>query len=134
MTVVKSAAKERQAAEFKEFYHAVVKNVFAEALEHEVGQDAIYAWRNPNKTNNMPAYAIINSLYGDEILSYLAAKRGKGIMYKLDGSVDDDWAELSVLFSLVRKKFLAGDSYDFTIANELKHTLDRLLAEWHEKE
>lgn len=129
----KSPKKDRQICEFKEFYHEIVKNVYAEALKHEVSQDTIYHWRDPNKVLNMPAYAIIDSLYGDELLAWISAKRGTSIVYRLDGSVDDEWAELSVLFGMVRKRFMESVPYDFTIANELKKMLEKLLAEWREK-
>ncbi len=126
----KSPRVQRIADEFKEFIHEVIDNVYAEALALEVSQDTIYKWRNPNELLHMPAYALILSEYGDEIIDYIIEQRKERTAMHLNGSMDDEWAEMAVFFAMARKKFTQSEPYDPAIATALKKKLEQLLAEW----
>ena len=129
----KSPRVQRIADEFKEFLHELIDNVYSEALAQEISQDTVYKWRDVNSVLHFPAYGIVVSEYGDAIIEYLSDKRKEKFPLELNGSMDDEWADMAFLFSSARRKFLRGEEYDRQLAAMLKRKLGQLLAEWEAK-
>ena len=128
-----SARMERLQLEFKLFYKKVCRDIGREALALDSHESRIYDWRDPNRYFHMPAYALLASSVGDEIIEWMRKKRLEDSPRKLNGSMDDEWIMLTMLFSRAREKFENGEPYDPRIAYRLTEELEKMLAEWEGK-
>ena len=127
---------QRFSEEFKEFYHEVIDNVQAEAIEVGKSIESIYAYRDVTRTaNHLKAYEIPFSTKAPEILRFLANKidydiRPKENHLSLNGQVDDDWAELAEKFAQIRHIFNQGGKFQPVLVTEFLHAVYQLIEEW----
>jgi len=122
---------DRIAGEFAEMYQELLKDYSEEAQAQGFCKKTIYDWANPNRSSNLPAYGLIVSTVGDELMEFIRQKRKEHWEgFILNGTMDDEWADMAKLFSIARDKFINRMKYDPAIATALRKKLEQLLAEW----
>lgn len=136
----KDPAINRFHEEFDEYYFEIIDNVMSEAIALGKSQESVYAYRDPSRIpNSLKAFEIPFSTKQIEILRFLANKSGltvvpqKGIT-KLDGSVDDEWAEASELFGIIRHDFNnPRKRFDPVLVTQFLNVIYRLIEEWRNR-
>ena len=122
---------DRLSEEFSEMYHELIQNFADEAQAQACAKKTIYDWANPNRINNMPAYGLIVSTVGDALIEFIRKKREEHRDdFELNGTMDDEWADMAKFFSMAREKFNNKCKFDPAIAAALRNKLEQLLAEW----
>lgn len=136
----KDPAINRFHEEFDEFYFEIIDNVMAEAVALGKSQESVYAYRDPSRiSNSLKACEIPYSTKKNEILRFLANKCGLTVVpqkspVQLDGSVDDEWAEASELFGIIRHEFNnPRKRFDPVMVTRFLNVIYRLIEEWRHR-
>lgn len=119
---------------FADFYRETLPNFKDEAISLGISERCVYHYADYRQTaNQLKAYQIPFSTIAPEIIQYLKDQL-KDPPEHLDGSIDDEWAELSGYFGTARKRFKAGEKYDALLEHEFISTARRLFDEWKNKD
>ena len=125
--VVCPAIADKRRAEFKLFYRQSIANPKLEAFHQGVSLSTVYAWMDPNKVLDFPAWRAGFSTGIMGIMGYLSQYTHPA---SFTHNMSDAWATLSDLFGQIYRKYKAGE-YDPELVGLFMNLFNSIIEEYN---